>query len=809
MIHLAHITSVYGNRVNQTCKEHMEHVAMYAKETLECVGLANTAYLAGILHDMGKLKQEFATMLEKSYQGEQTIRGSVNHSSAGCLWMLEQGHITGSLSLQGDYIDILLCEMVAYVVASHHGQLNCLDKDGKSGFARRKDAAKEIAYAESLKNYFDEVMNEKDLLGIRDLALSEFQAIIPQITRDTEFQIGLLARLILSALVDADRRDTMEFMIQKKQRKQCVSLQNQKNFWKMQFDYYEKKIEMLNARVNLSPINIARRQISDQCLKMAMNSDGIYKLDVPTGAGKTLTALRYALRHAYQYNKKRIIFVIPLLSVLEQNSRVIMDYVKDPDLVLEHHSNVVMDKNSTEEMEAYELLTENWHSPMIITTMVQFLNTLFSEKMSAVRRMQALCDSVIIVDEVQSVPSKLISMFNSAINFLHRICRCSIVLSSATQPAFENARHPIQYAVQPDLVKIDEQLYKPFVRSKVINKITPYGMDISELADFVLECLQTRTSILVVCNTKSSAIQLTKQLELQTMNDIRLFHLSASMCQQHRVDIMAHMTDALNQQAKQKVICISTQVIEAGVDISFACVIRVVAGIDNIAQAAGRCNRSNEYGHLCDVFLVNLTASDEVLKFLPDIKAAQDVTMDLLYQFQENPDKYDHNILSAKSVNWFYCKLFAEADTNKHDYYIRSIQDSLYRLLSANTYRRQHNYSDENRWHNCIMNQSFKDAGELFHVFEENTIDVIVPYNEEAETIICDLGSARIRYDIAFFDDCVQRAKKYTIHIFDYQRRILDDMGMLHEYDNGVLYSLNSQCYNSKWGFDIEDNTIL
>ncbi len=809
MEYLAHITGTKDKRIEQTCKEHMDNVARYAKERLETIDLGWVVYYGGKIHDLGKLKQMFGLYLSDSFLGKKVYPGQVNHSSAGCIWILEK-YLLGN-----DNCDCFVkaaAEIISYIVACHHGVQDSIDEDGGELIRKRLKHKEDIAYDESVNNYFNQIISEKKLGDVFEEAIRELGKAIKNIAssergKARQFQIGLLTRLCLSAVVDADRRDTMEFMLQIKtiDKFGMDSDKQRKIFWNTQVEYYENKIK--NFEKERSVINGARKKISERCLNKATEEDGIYKLDVPTGAGKTLASLRYALNHACKYNKRRVIYVIPLLTVLEQNRDIIKNYISDSEAVLEHHSNVIRDKYNKDELDEYELLTENWQSPIVITTMVQFLNTLFSNKMSSVRRMQALCDSVIIIDEVQSVPLKLTSMFNIAMNFLQNICKCSIVLCSATQPAFSGVKNSICYAKNPDMVKMDEinnEIGEPFRRTRVINKVSGYGMSIDELADFTFSVLEKSSSILIVCNTKNSALKLTEKLKLQKDCDTEVFHLSTSMCQKHRIDIMDRLNELLKQSKNdnsKKVICVSTQLIEAGVDISFNNAIRIVAGIDSVVQTAGRCNRSNEYKQICDVYIVNLKKDEENLMFLKEIQNAQMATIALLEAFSNNPEKFDNDILSTKSIEWYYKKLYKEAE-NELDYKVREIDDTLFNLLSVNNKRSA--MAKEAR----VLNQSFKDAGERFKIFDDNTVDIIVPYNDKAVKLINDLCSEKAMYDLQFVKECIEEVKEYTIHVFEYQRKILDEQGVIHSCCDGNILYLDKQCYDKEFGLYIDGNSF-
>lgn len=213
----------------------------------------------------------------------------------------------------------------------------------------------------------------------------------------------------------------------------------------------------------ITPIQTARRELSELCLQAASKPGGIFRLNLPTGAGKTLSGLRYALKHAEAFGKERIFFISPLLSILEQNAREIRKAIGDDSIVLEHHSDIITGELSDDELSRYELLCDSWNSPIVITTLVQFLNTLFSGKTASVRRFNSLANSVIVIDEVQTVPLKTLSLFNYAINFLSEVCNATVVLCSATQPYLEGIHRPLvecKDIIEPDIVKRYATVFK-------------------------------------------------------------------------------------------------------------------------------------------------------------------------------------------------------------------------------------------------------------------------------------------------------------------------------------------------------------
>lgn len=377
---LAHIRNDDGGKMTQSLKAHCEKTAQYAGEALVNMDLYHIAYLSGLLHDMGKATRKFNDYLKRASSGEKVIVGSVNHTFAGVVYMMEK-YDTNEMNVTRR----LTCELVSYVIGAHHGLFDCMDLNHKSGFEYRLHKNRqEICYEEAKSNYFLQVCDETRVEELFEKAVEEIKCFIDRIkrkgirkTREFHMTVGFLARLILSAVIEGDRRDTTEFM----SGKSAVQDQKDEEFWNRQLIYMEKKIAGFTKE---NTMNRVRSYISDECVRAAEKPAGVYKISVPTGAGKTLSTLRYALHHAKIYNKKRIIFIIPLLSVLEQNAQVIRDHIADKELLLEHHSNIVQEKKNPEELDYYELLKESWNTPFVISTMVQLMNILFKHPTSII-----------------------------------------------------------------------------------------------------------------------------------------------------------------------------------------------------------------------------------------------------------------------------------------------------------------------------------------------------------------------------------------------------------------------------------------
>lgn len=789
----AHIRKVDGKKYIQTVEEHCRGVAEIAAELLRDIGLEKTAYLAGVLHDLGKFSENFKNYIEKAADGEKVQRGSVNHTFAGVRFLLEK-HSDEQLS---GFSDIVL-EILAYAVGAHHGLFDCVDDNNNNGFTKR--IQKEgIDYLNAAQEFLKICCSKQDIEDLLKQSEKEFLPVFNEIEKLADnadakiqntqitFYIGFLARLILSAIIEADRSDTAQFMNGYSEK----TVKNISEIWINCIKNVEQKLSTMPLD---KPINKTRAQISALCAEAGNLESGIYRLNLPTGAGKTLTSLRYALHHALKHNKKRIIFTMPLLSIIEQNAGIIHDYIGNEELILEHHSNIV-ETDEIGELDKRELLIESWNVPIIITTMVQLLNTLFAGKTSNIRRMQALCNSIIVIDEVQTVPDKMLSLFNLALNFLAKICNTTIILCSATQPCFEKTMYPLDKSVK-DLITLTKEQETVFKRVRLEYK---GEMDCEELADFAAGILEENNSLLLVCNTKNEAAVMFNLL-CSKIKDVKAFHISAGMCTAHRKETIKEMQEALENK-QQKVLCVSTQVIEAGVDVSFARVIRLLAGMDNIVQATGRENRNREFDGLAPGYIVRLKG--EVLKGLSEIEAAKNAAANLLVKYKNSPKIYDNDLMSEKAINEYYECLYGNVNDGYHDFYIESVRDSILNLMSCNENVDSGKIPEYNKY---FMHQALKTAGGLFTVFDESSIDIIVPYNRGIEIIqeVFAVGDK----DYEKLKAVLKEAKLYTVSLFKYQKIKLEEQGALIFVPNAGVYILQDGYYDELTGLNLNQSEL-
>lgn len=732
----------------QPVQEHCRRSAEIAGACLQRAGLYHAAYLAGLVHDCGKFTEEFSTYIERAYRGEPVQRGSVNHTFAGCRLLLEHFHAP----ISTDYRDVT-AELLAYAVGAHHGQFDCIDGQGNSGFAHRMQAA--IHYEEAKSNFLKLCADWTELEEIFEKAHEELVPIYEKIGAEEEqqmFCLGQLARLLLSAVMEGDRRDTAEFM----DGRRYPTMQTGRLFWESHLEAMEGRLEKFQQT---TPIGVARSRISALCREAAGKPEGTYRLNVPTGGGKTLSALRYALAHAAKWGKRRIVFVTPLLTILEQNAAVICEFIGDDAAILEHHSNVLHTREDSETLDLQELAVDSWEAPVIITTLVQLLNTLFQGKTTSIRRYEALCDAVIVIDEVQTVPNRMLSLFNTAVNFLSRVCRTTFLFCSATQPCFEKAEHPLFLGSGAQLVPYQEELWKPFRRTVIQDS---GAMRLEQIPAFVQQILRQTKSLLIICNKKSESEYLYQHIASAAVD---CFHLSSSMCMAHRRAVLENINASLaaNAATDRKTICVSTQVMEAGVDISFGCVIRLAAGMDSVVQSAGRCNRNGESNTPVPVYV--LQCADENLGQLREIREGKKATIALLHQFQREPEKFEKDLASDQAVAWYYQKLYQNQCPGYQQYTVES-GGTIYDMLSWNDGCVD---ADTPAASQYTLRQAFKTAGDLFEVMDDSAQDVVVPYGD-GEKLIRELEQLPEDCSPAALRSWSQRVKPYTISMYPYQK---------------------------------------
>ncbi len=811
-----------GNIREQTLSEHNQKVGRYAAESLTDIGLSQCGMLTGILHD-GKGTDRFQEYLRQSAAwnayGQGIIdrpafhrprRGTVNHTFAGVIYLFDRYY-------KGDKTEPFTrytVEILSAAIGSHHGLFDCENLEGINGFYHRvKEVSRDdIQYEQARKAFEEEISTSQEIGDLFEKARNEIRGLCTHIfclckkytcSHKNEnhsrafinLYISFTTRLISSALMYADRRDTAEFSDQTQYPEIMAD-------WKRDIEDFERKYSRMLAQMSeksTSFINQVRANISEQCMNFAQAPEGIYQLDVPTGGGKTLASLRYALHHAQKYSKKKIIYVIPLLTIIDQNAEEIKSFIPN-ETILEHHSDVILESENQDELQSWELMRDRWSAPVIITTLVQILEIFFSGKTSSVTRFRSLCNSIIIFDEVQSVPTGCIAMFNSVLNFLYEICGATVILCSATQPEFQGIKDYALHLSEQKIVRLSRQQMRAFHRHCYINQ-SETELTLEEMSNRALEIAEKCNPLMIVCNTKSEARQLYEHLKELTDNFAIIKHLSAGMCKAHRKEIIEDVKTCLRQiqtgEEKRLFILVTTQLVEAGVNFSFHSVIRVLAGNDNLVQTGGRCNRSNEYG-AGEVYLIRLSGEQKSLKKLPDIQKAQNAMLNTLHWLCDADSLFDPE--NPEFISDYYNRLYAQIDRserltgfpfqykNGKTYHMVDLLGGLLARKGGRDY--------------SLLRQPFKTAGEYFSVFDENTYEVLVPF-KEGKKLIEEIRHLE-EYNRQISGQMYKKTSEYSVQIYEWQREMLERNGMLEKIYHDRLLILHEDAYDDSLGVNVE-----
>lgn len=559
MTYFAHSTSREDKSDWQGLAEHLRAVAALSGEGAAAFGASGLAEVAGLLHDLGKYTDDF----QRRIAGD-AIR--VDHATRGAMVAVERFGPIGML--------------LAYGIAGHH-----------AGLANGSEGGERTALCDRLKGLGLPPLKDD---WRRDIVLPEQVAppkLIPHKDRGM-FQAAFLARMLFSCLVDADYLDTEAFYDR-------VALPGQANDRSATRALEAPSLQSLRERLDTrlagfaadSDVNRVRADILAHTRQAAQHAPGLFSLTVPTGGGKTLASLAFALDHAIEHGLRRVIFVIPFTSIVEQNAAVFRSALGDlgEAAVLEHHSAFVaapLPRSDAERYQAREklrLAMENWDAPVIVTTAVQFFESLFAARPSQCRKLHNIAGSVVILDEAQTLPLKLLRPAVAAIDELARNYRSSIVLCTATQPALNapDFRGGFDKEQVRELAPNPPELFRKLDRVRVRHVGT---LDDDALAAQLRELDQ----VLCIVNNRRHARAL-----YQSLSDLPgARHLTTLMCAKHRSQVLAEVRVRLENGEPCRLI--STSLIEAGVDISLPTVYRAEAGLDSVAQAAGRCNRNGE-----------------------------------------------------------------------------------------------------------------------------------------------------------------------------------------------------------------------
>ncbi|MGB3477935.1 MAG: CRISPR-associated helicase Cas3' [bacterium] len=791
----------------QNLVDHLEAVAKKTGEFASKIGLKEQGELLGLLHDMGKASQEFEQYIksavglinsdEDDYVDAASKKGKVDHSTAGAQVIYRNLADRGAEAL-------FVAQVLSLCIVSHHsGLIDCISPDGINIFLKRIAKAEEKTHMDEV---FGKLSNSTKELIAKDLQATTFlQHLIDKFRKlktvhDSKetlcFKYGLMLRFLFSCLIDADRLNTADF-----EEPALAKLRHYGDYedWKVLINKLNKKLEDFDSK----GINAIRQKISQACYDFADSPKGLYQLTVPTGGGKTFSSLRFALHHADNHKMDRIIYVLPFTTIIDQNADEIRRVLEEKDkkgnylnrVVLEHHSNLMPDKETTMQ----KVLSENWDAPVVLTTNVQVLEALFGSGTRGARRMHQLANAVIIFDEVQTLPVKCVQLFNTAVNFLVNNCGSTVVLCTATQPLLDKIEpksRALPISTEQQMVPNTRQLFDDLKRVEVKDETKAGGWSNDEIQELAGKKVLESGSVLVVVNTKTLAREI--YLKCKQISNIETYHLSTNMCPAHRMAMLGQIKDCLRD--KKPVISVSTQLIEAGVDISFGSVIRFIAGLDSIAQAAGRCNRHRERQTPGEVLIIN--PAEENIDRLEDIKIGTEKTERLLGEFKDNPVRLGNNIISTEAMEQYYQYYFHQrAKKMNYPVTVSSLigrEDNLFNLLSVNSLSvAEYGRINNSEYPAIPLKQAFMTAAKFFQAIESITRGIIVPYEKKGKEIInqlCSVHELEKQYKL------IRWAQRYSVNVFpDVLKRLQEHA--IHEVQkgSGILY-LDERYYSTEFG---------
>lgn len=696
----------------QPLREHLEHVSTLAGEFAHPFQAEACAARVGLLHDAGKYS---AAGQRRMLDPVHTAK--VDHATAGAKIALER------------YKDAY----GASVIAGHHGGM--LDV-GSKRFASQGDGT---LYGRC----------QKELTGALDASAYWTENTIPEerdcypiwLKRDRNAFIDqFYTRMLFSCLVDADFLDTEAFM------HADVPLRGG-------YATLHDLLEKLTAYVapwltNPSDgINAKRSEILKDCLSAAERRPGLYSLTVPTGGGKTISSLAFALKHAVQHGMRRVIYVIPYTSIIEQNAAVFREILGDAQ-VIEHHAGVVANAEEDQENDAMRrkmLATENWDAPVIVTTAVQFFESLFSNKPSQCRKLHNMANSVIIFDEAQMLPLPLLKPCVQAIAELVWHYHVTAVLCTATQPSLNDLIHAYAPGLCMDEICRDVSGLQAFFRRV---RFTDRGaLALPEVA----QCLSGKRQVLCIVNTRRSAQRLFQMLPAEGS-----YHLSTWMTPRHRAAVLAEVRRRLAEGEPCRVV--STSLLEAGVDVDFPTVWRERAGLDSMLQAAGRCNREGKR---------DAQQSEVVIFDLPDAL----------------PQTMQPHVAAAKQA-------LAAGTLPDDSTTIQAYFHQLYRM------RGEQSLDAKGILAMCGKCQ-FRQIAQAFHMIDSDTCTVYVPDEANADDIHWLRQGAYSRA-------LMRRLGRSAVNVAQWDWQRLREAGQIEVLDENSAILTNAGAYHAQYGLVME-----
>lgn len=724
--------------------EHSDSVATLAATYATAFNGSEWVRQAGLLHDLGKYQPDWQHYLKRAsgFDAENAhIEGKgthPNHSTAGALWAKENLGPAG--------------KVLAYLIAGHHAGLSDWNTENSSLEHRLGLPDSRTELEESLKDA------PMDLL-VTGTPLPSLQAV-----PGTKNGFALWVRMLFSCLVDADFLDTEAYMNPDKR--------DSRANWPTLSALHEAFDAYMANKTNNAEntvVNRLRADILAQCRSTAKEASGLFSLTVPTGGGKTLSSMAFALEHAKAHpEKRRIIYVIPYTSIIEQTAdefRKAFASVGD-EVLIEHHSNAEADPK--EENSRSRLSCENWDAPVVVTTSVQFFESLFAAKTSRCRKLHNICNSIVVLDEAQLLPPEFLQPILDVLNLLSKHYGITVLLSTATQPAlatvndYLDPRKHIQGLDDVrEIIADPDALYQQLERVQVE---LPAEMNTHEPWEDIAARINAHESVLAIVNTRKNARELHGLLPNGTL------HLSALMCGAHRSNVIGDIKQRMKEGTPTRVV--STQLVEAGVDIDFPVVYRALAGLDSIAQAAGRCNREGRLDR--GKVIVFVPPKDPPRGML--LKGAN-ACKSVLHDYRTAP-------LDRKLFNAYFTKLYYECDLDKKQI--------------------RHDLRMDNKLDNTLA-VNFRIAAENFKLIEDgDQVSVVVRYMEpdkEGKTIDYWLNSLKKDGPQRWL---MRKLQRYIVRIHYRYAKPMVEHGDIQELVPGLFAQTADGIYNTDFGLQLD-----
>jgi len=705
-------------------EEHLRAAALLAGKFAEAWGAAETAALAALWHDLGKYAAEFQSMIttrdpEAHLEGVPGgPRKRVNHSSAGALWAMERFNGGG------------FGRLLAYPIAGHHSGLpDWVGEDGRTGL---KDRLAE-------RSHLDRTLRADPPRAILDAPL-------PSTGIPKGADAGLWVRMFASALFDADFLDAEAFF--------DPPVSTRRADWPA-LNSLSPRLDAHLARKSAdaepTPINRLRAAVLQACRAAAAHRPGLFSLTVPTGGGKTLSSLAFALEHVRQHGLHRVIYAIPFTSVIEQNAGVFREAV-GRDAVLEHHS--ALGPGPEKETARSRLAGENWDAPLIVTTTVQLFESLFANRTSQLRKLHNLAASVLVLDEAQALPPDVLRPVTAVIDQLVKYYRCTVVLCTATQPAlgkvFRQLPQPVEIAPDPPA------LFRALDRVDIAMPDGRQSWD--EIAAEIAGCSQA----LAIVNTRRDCRNLHGRLPAGTI------HLSTWQCAAHRTLLFRHIRHRLAAGDEFRVV--STSLVEAGVDLDFPVVFRAMTGLDSLAQAAGRCNRNGRLD------------KGRFVVFRPEGARAWGHIAQAIGAAEATLRNHDERPFDPAAFEGYFEELYWAKGEEALDKF------RIAQLLGLGAkWRREGDFLDFR----------YRTAAERFRMIEDDQETLVVPYDRAARAAIAALkreGADR---------PLLRRLQPFTVPVFRSAMARLREAMAVEERD-GVVVLTKEELYRPDVGLDLE-----